>query len=257
VLVFVGESGHPLPGDPNPWSTLVAVCVPETASRDVSRRLFGKTLRVYGGRDPDGIELKASKLLNRRQFDRNPQRQAMVEELLHLFEVTPLSVFATRMRRPAIKPNWPAKRVDPPTRLLVERVELHMRNEHPGHYAKLIFDETDFGVDAARSAALRKFLHQTDEGRSVQQILDVPFFVASNTTPGIQLADIMAGALRHYQTLRDERRPLAGQWETTIERFYTLAGLKSHDQAVGPRTFPGLYTMPDNYYVTPPWRGKL
>ena len=257
VLAFIDESGYALPSDASPWSTLAAVCVPEAASREMNRRLYAKVRAVYPNSDPLTIEIKAANLLNRHQFERSPQRQAMVAELIQLFESTTVSVFAIRIRRPIAKPNWPAKRVDPPTRLLLERIELHMRAEHPGQFAKLVFDEMSVGTDAARSAAMRTFMHATDEGKSCRQVLDFPFFVSSSDTPGIQMADIMAGAIRHYQILRDARVPMTGPWESAIGRIQQIADRASKTFQIGGLTYPGLYTMPDSYFAVPPRRGRL
>lgn len=223
----------------------------------MSRRLHAKVRAVYPGKDPLTIELKAAHLLNRRQFEHSPQRQQMVSEIIQLFESTALSIFGIRMRRPTTRPNWPARRVDPPSRLLSERIELHMRTHHPGRFAKLVFDETSRGTDAARSAAMRSYMHQTEEGRSWRQILDLPFFVSSSNTPGIQLADLMAGAIRHYQVLRDERTQLVGPWPSTIGRLQQIAERHTEDVVVDTRTFHGLYTMPEAYFASPPRRGAL
>lgn len=127
-----------------------------------------------------------------------------------------------------------------------------MRQDHPGVFAKLVFDETDYGNDSARSKGIRRFMHSTDEGRCWKQVLDVPFFVASTITPGIQLADFMAGAIRHHQILRDASSTWASEWERAIWQLADLATAKSHDFVVGTDTYYGLYTMPDRYYSNPP-----
>jgi hypothetical protein len=127
-----------------------------------------------------------------------------------------------------------------------------MRRDHPETFAKLVFDETDYGNDSARSKAIRKFMHSTDEGRCWAHVLDVPFFVSSVMTPGIQLADLIAGAVRHHQILRDRRSGWLTEWEAAIKDLADLAAAKSSDFVVGSETYYGLYTMPDRYYARPP-----
>jgi hypothetical protein len=127
-----------------------------------------------------------------------------------------------------------------------------MRQDHPADFAKLVFDETSLGSDAARSRSLRTFMHSTNEGRCWNHVLDVPFFVSSSITPGIQLADIMAGALRHHEVLRESGSAWNTPWEAAILELRTLAARKSHDFAVGADTYYGLYRMPDRYYQRPP-----
>lgn len=253
ILAFIDESGYARPRDPSPWNTLVAVCVPESASRDLSRWLFSAVRAVYPNINPETYEVKAADLLARRQFEHSPERRRLVGELTDLVRRLPTSIFAVRARRPAATPNWPAARVDPAHRLLVERIELHMRQDHAGALAKLVFDETEIGNDSARSRSIRRFMHSTDEGRCWGHILDVPFFVSSAITPGIQLADFMAGALRHQQTLRDAGQLASGApWPTAIRTLGELAESKSSNFSVGAETYYGLYVMPDRYYANPP-----
>ncbi len=253
MLAYIDESGYPTPGDASPWNTLTAVCIPEHASRDLSRWLHATVRSVYPTMDPQTYEIKAAHLLNRRQFEHSQDRQRLVREVTGIMDRLPLSVFAVRARRPASPPVWPSSRVDPPHRLLIERVELHMRRDHaPDAFAKLIFDETNGGSDAARSRALRKFMHATDEGRCWTHVLDVPLFVSSHITPGIQLADLMAGTLRHYQILRDAQCAWESPWERAIQRLALLAAARTQDFDVNGEIYYGLYSMPDRYYDNPP-----
>jgi hypothetical protein len=230
----------------------VAVCIPEGSSRDLSRWLHAAVRAVYPTMDPQTYEIKAADLLARRQFEHSVERRRLVLEVTELLERLPISVFAVRARRPASLPSWPSAHVDPPHRLLIERIELHMRRDHAGSFAKLVFDETDMGNDAARSRSIRKFMHSTLEGRCWRQVLDVPFFVSSAITPGIQLADLLAGAVRHGQVVRDLGTTWSTEWERAIRRLGELAAAKSQDFAVGSETYFGLYTMPDRYYTRAP-----
>lgn len=252
MLAFIDESGYARPKDPSPWNTLAAVCIPEESSRDLSRWLHSTVRAVYPNVDPQTYEVKAVDLLGRRLYEHGPERRRLVAELTELITKLPISIFAVRARRPAADPLWPPSRVDPPHRLLVERIELHMRAAHKGRFAKLVFDETNPGSDAARSKAFRKFMHSTDEGRCWGQVLDVPFFVSSSITPGIQLADFIAGALRHHQILRDQRSRWATEWEIAIKALADLAATKTHNFEVGRDTYYGIYSMPDRYYLKPP-----
>ena len=121
----------------------------------MSRWLHAAVRAAFPATDPQVYEVKAATLLNRRQYEHSAERRRLVADVTSLMERLPLSVFAVRARRPVSPPAWPRTRVDPPHRLLIERIELHMRRAHePDAFAKLIFDETNGGSDAARSRAL-------------------------------------------------------------------------------------------------------
>lgn len=253
MLAYIDESGYATPTDPSPWNTLVAVCSPEEASRDLSRFLHSAIRAAFPSTNPQLYEIKAANLLNRRQFEHSPERRRLVDDVTRILEEIPVSVFAVLARRPAATPAWPSLRVNPPHRFLIERIELHMRDHHAtGRFAKLIFDETDVGNDAARSRAIRTFMHSTGEGRCWRHVLDVPLFVSSHITPGIQLADLMAGALRHHQILRDAGSTWTSPWEQAVARLAALAAARSRDFEVNGETYYGLYYMPDRFYDRAP-----
>lgn len=253
MLVYIDESGYPQPQDGNVWSTLTAICTPEKSSRELSRRLHAKVREVYPKVQADGYELKASVVLNRRQYEHMADKRKLVAEVTELLDTLPATVFSIMVRRPTHVPNWPKTQLDPRHRLLIERVELHMRKHYPDELAMLVFDETAASSDAARSRAIRKFMHQTKEGACLRHVVDVPFFVSSAITPGIQLADLLAGALRHYHTLRDEAgfKPRT-QWEKAVDRLAEVARKRSETFKVGEEEFQGLYAMPARHCMFPP-----
>ena len=252
MLVFIDESGALHPNDPSPRATLCAVCVPEGISRAFNQSLHDLVKTIYPSRDPMEMEIKAEKFLARRPFEYSAERRALVSAVSDLIESTPLAIYAVQMPRPTIVPNWPASMLRPHYRLLMERVELHMRAQEPDGFAKVLFDERDPGADAADSRSFRTFMSTTAEGKSWQHILDTPFFVSSDITPGIQVADLVAGALRHYIQLQDAHSAFTTDWERAVERLSDAARAKSRDFAMAGHTYFGLYFMPERYYAAPP-----
>lgn len=104
MLACIDESGYPTPGDLSPWNTLVAVCIPENASRDMSRWLHAAVRAAFPATDPQTCEVKAATLLNRRQYEHSTERRRLVSDVTSLMERLPLSVFAVRVRRPVSPP---------------------------------------------------------------------------------------------------------------------------------------------------------
>ena len=252
MLIFVDESGDPHPADSNLRSTLLAVCIPEVWSHDFNGRLHAAIKAVYPTKSPYEVEVKADRFLARSRYEHTAQRRELIRGISEIIETCPIGVFSIQMARPAAVPNWPALRLTPPYRLLIERVELYMRRTEPNGLAKMIFDERNLGVDAAISRCFRSFIHATGEGRSWRHILDVPFFVASAITPGIQVADLLAGATRLYLDLRDQGSPFATEWELAVLRLQEAARAKSMNFTVNHETYYGMYFMPDRYFAHPP-----
>ncbi len=252
MLVFVDESGGLNPNAAEPWAVLCAICLPEEHSRTFNEQLHTFVRSVYPAKDPFDMEIKAEKFLARKPFEYSAERRQLVAGILDLVERSPVAVFAVQMPRPAVVPNWPRGVMPPHFRLLTERIELHMRQTEPQGLAKILFDERDSGADAADSRSFRTFMSTTDEGRSWRHILDTPFFVSSNITPGIQVADLFAGGLRHHQQLRSANSTFASEWEQTVRRLNNIAIAKTVDYPMGGYTYYGLYFMPERYYASPP-----
>ncbi len=252
VLIFVDQSGDAHPSNAGLWSVLMGVCIGEPLSRELTRLLHTAVRAIYPDRSPYEIEVKAEKLLSRRQFEHVTQRRQLVTRVAEIVEAFPFTVFAVQMRRPSVAPAWPSLRLSPPYRFLTERVELQMRNAEPGGLAKMVFDERDLGSDAATSRCFRSFIHATAEGASWRHILDVPFFVASAITPGIQIADLLAGAVRLHLELATPGYVPGSDWERAVDRLWRATRAKTRDFVVGGETYFGMYFMPDRYYADPP-----
>jgi len=226
--------------------------LPERISRDFNQSLHDIVKTIYPSKSPMEMEIKAEKFLARKPFEYSAERRALVSAVADLIDATPLAIYAIQMRRPTIPPNWPAGVLSPHYRLLMERIELHMREQEPDGFAKVLFDERDPGADAADSRSFRTFMSTTAEGKSWQHVLDTPFFVSSDITPGIQVADLMAGAVRHYIQLHDAHCAFTTEWERAVRRLDEVARTKSRDFSMAGYTYFGMYFMPERYYATPP-----
>ena len=77
--------------------------------------------------------------------------------------------------------------------LLCERIENYMRECHPKHCAVIIVDDVSPQTNAALAGKHAYFLEKyTTAGLSIRQILEMPLFVRSELSEGVQLADLCA-----------------------------------------------------------------
>lgn len=87
--------------------------------------------------------------------------------------------------------------------LLIERVEWFLKTEHPKHKALMIVDNTSKQMN--RSLAMKHSYFQregTSSGSLIPHIVELPMFVESNLSNGVQLADLCAYNV--YRAFRDE-----------------------------------------------------
>ena len=81
--------------------------------------------------------------------------------------------------------------------ILLERIQHHMRNHHHKHNALIIMDDT--GPQLNRRIALMHslLLNIGNDNMDFRNIIEYPFFVSSELSNGVQLADLVAYSIYH------------------------------------------------------------
>lgn len=86
--------------------------------------------------------------------------------------------------------------------LLVERVEWFMRNEHRRHRAVFVVDDTNRQMNRSLAEKHSHFQREgTSSGQRIGHIVELPMFVESSLSNGVQLADLCAYNV--YRVFRD------------------------------------------------------
>ena len=88
-----------------------------------------------------------------------------------------------------------ANQLERPFFFLFERIDLFMKENHPGLKAKLIFDDRGIQVNKAISKSVSNFFHKSHAGQAFDSIIKIPLFAISTESVGIQLADMTAYVL--------------------------------------------------------------
>ena len=242
MLVFVDESGHPHRKDENPSPVVVAACIREQEVRRVSASLFSLKRRLLGN-DRADAELKAAQLLNRRTFRRVAEKRELVESFFHQLDSMNTTVFAIVMERPLSDLPTNGNHLPNQFRYLLQRAN-ELANEEDD-YATIMFDGngSQFGGLAPRFAS---YLFRSNEGRQLDRIVDAPYFVDSRLTTGIQIADMVAGAVRIYEELNEaDGFGEDDLFASAIERYYRLARRCTRDFETPKGRLSGFYRMPE------------
>lgn len=116
--------------------------------------------------------------------------------------------------------------------MLVERVEFFMWREHPKHSAVLVAD--DMGKNENIGLAMRhaRFLERsTTAGRRLKHIVEMPLFVRSELSEGVQLADLCGYSV--YRALRSNEREYK-YFRLVQERFIRGNNGKCHGLKIHP-----------------------
>ena len=214
---------------------------PEWESRSIARQLFGIKRSLLGD-DRAGEELKANKVLNRRTFNRRPELRELVEEVFDQIQNLDITIFAVVMEKP--EQVIPRDTVFLPQqyRYILQRVNALLTGEKSMAFVLVDGDGSQYG---GLSAKLDRFLNRSHEGRAMANVVDTPYFVDSRYTMGIQIADLVAGAIRQYweaDLFRDPRP--SDPYLRAVARYYRTIESKTRDLTTH-EGYPlrGIYSM--------------
>ncbi len=198
MLVFLDETtrtserGHSL-------GALCGIAIPEQLFADVTADVYSMKYSSFGEAFAKEHELKGSLLLKRKNFreaDRPGARATLtfVTDLLRYIvrrQFVTFGVVCFNEAMASFRCDDP-HRLDVTYRALFERLDTYMRNAFPGRHAKIVFDDVDYGSNAARSAAIANFFNRTVIGRGYDTIIRTPFFAVSQAqNVGLELADVV------------------------------------------------------------------
>ncbi len=253
MLVFIDESGQPHPKDTSQRPVILAVCIAEQDVRFISGRIYGlkRSLDMQ-----ESMEIKAVRLLNRGTFRRIPEKREFVEAFFDLVRNLPVTVFGIVMQRPQTVP--PESSILPSQfRFLLERINMYA--ESCNEMATILFDGDGKSQYGGLSAKFNNYLHRSVEGASYIRITDAPFFVDSNITSGIQIADMAAGVVRLYtENTLFRGTPVGAPFLSAVRRYYDVISSKTVDQqSAEGYARHGLYRMPERELYATAVIGKL
>jgi len=209
MLVFIDESEWPKPSALGGYTVWAAVALQPQLSKAFSRELFNLERKFWRISEPHEFEIKGRMLLNRRALT-SPKKMEFIEEVLSLCKHYHLLAFAVGMQQieetMLVGFSSEEARIFRVYHYLLERVEAMMQESYPEDMAMVLLDSADKEANKHRTIAFGNFLYGHEAGKSMQKIVETPFFVSSSLTPGIQIADLFAYALAQQNLGRKEAK---------------------------------------------------
>lgn len=236
MLVFIDESGHPIPTDSAKRPVLLAFCVKPSEIGEITRRIHTIKLDIMGNGD---LEIKAKDIINRGTLKKNhTKKMDLVDRIIDLIDGYDVGIFSIVMKKPSVAQLITPEFFPNHFSLLLQRVNQYAELKRTS--AMLIFDDrSDAGV---LSKGFYNFIFKSARGQSLNRIIESVHFVDSKYTPGIQLADLFAGITRNYYETREDSDSEYGKW---IERLYLSIIRKTKNFRRNGCTNYGFYQMPE------------
>ncbi|GAB4498670.1 MAG: hypothetical protein OHK0052_12380 [Anaerolineales bacterium] len=245
MLAFIDESGSIHLKDSNPFSVLLAVCMPERVHRGVSRQLYSIQNMILGDANR---ELKAVDLINRRTFVRVHHKKDLIDKIFQALSSLDVAIFAVIVPRPAHPLNLPENYLPKPHTFLLQRINAWA--ERNNQEAILIYDGNGMNVQGINMAlSIRNYIFRVAEYNNIlRRLVDTPLFVDSKITPGIQLADLSASIVRQYEQFANSDTSKNDPYFLDIQRYYRIIRSKTIDGLLSDHGKPlfGFYRMQES-----------
>ncbi|MFX4262941.1 DUF3800 domain-containing protein [Pelotomaculum propionicicum] len=246
MLAFTDQSGNIHRNAPETRPVLLTLCMMENEVGDLTRRIHNIKERIFGLDDQEKPrEIKAINLINPKSITRRTNNKQLADEVINLMPSYNVAVFAAVMERPDI--NLPRENADilpNRYRFLLERVGFVASEKRS--YALLVYDEES--QEKLMWKAINNYLFKHPTGKNLR-VLEMPLFVKSVITPGVQVADLMAGIIRHYfERCLDKREPEEPFEKWLCELFSIIRSMSvDYINERGTKNY-GIFQMAKNNY---------
>lgn len=250
MLAYIDESGIAHYHDSTKRPVLLAVCISEELHRTIAGRVHRWRKDLPNAFAWRVGELKGHMLIKPRIFKKFPSDRDLVDRAFDLILESDIAIFAVIMNHPRKDRNLAAGILPFEYRRIIQRVNLYMQHEHEHDMAVLVFDGKGTGlIPGGLAPAVEAFLFRSEEGRSYRNVVESPLFVDSKITPGIQLADLAASAVRQFYEKKLHLHTPSGRdpFLLALSRYNEILQSKTRDYEVGPSRHYGFYRMPSPF----------
>lgn len=254
-FLFVDESGHDRRA--SPYEVLAGVAIQDRDLWNLVRAVQDAEYRHFGARYSDGHdELKAKRLLKRKTYrlaaqmpplpldertslakvlleqSAPPTRrgltalgQAKIAYVEDLFDIC--SRFRCKVFASIVTPSTPALPAADYLRkdyaYLFERFFYFLEDTDPAASGVVVFDELDKTQSHVLVGQMDRYFKRTQKGRQrAGRIIPEPFFVHSDLTTGVQLADLVAYVVSWGFRTGDMTRPPRAELASLVDRVCQL-----------------------------------
>ncbi len=251
MLAFVDVSGDPY-GAPekSPWIAAHTVCIRKRSVYNITAALhrLKRDILVNEYLEIKSTDLVNKSTLNNLHLEKTKFLQSTVEQCLDHCDCKHAAiVFENTGKNQKSNDNrLPQHYID-----LLWRIEAIAR-EWKVNDALVIIDNNTRKVDKSLAFAFNNYIYRSGGGDKLTKILPVPLFADSETTAGLQLADISAGIIRNYYKNKLHLNGILPDsvFLEKLNEYYSIIKKRSiNSSRISGFSIYGIFNPPNNYSV--------
>lgn len=215
--------------------TLAALAIPRDSYNGIEDRLFWLASKYFGSQNARERETKGKQLLSPYEFRREASgtqsnKLMYAQELLEDLRRRNVRAFASVVtsEKEVDLLCEDADHLDRPYFYLMERVNAYLQEMGGEVMGSMIFDDRGLPLNSSVAIAYRNFLTRSKTGRSFSALLRTPFFAYSNSSAGLQLADLVCSVINRYHTSRNASHRIPAFF-STVRKFVWTAKQATED----------------------------
>lgn len=189
----------------------------------------------------EALEIKATDFINKNTLtNKNLNKSKFIDKVLS--DIIPVyKISAVVIKNKPIVKKFKSGKLPYHYILLMQRINeiAEMQSKH----ALIIFDNEARTVDRWTAIAFNNYLFRSERGKQLDRIIEMPIFADSAMTPGLQIADIVAGIIRHYYNRKLDKTSPNSPEEREFKSCFDI--VQKHFAKT--RKYPSLYVAPDDY----------
>lgn len=249
MLAFIDVSGDPygLP-EKSPWIAIHAICIKKRSIYDITATLHRHKRDILTN---EYIEMKSTDLVNKSTLnhpylDKARFLQTTMEQCIDHVDCKHAAI---------VFKNSGSNQKSDDNRLPKHYIDILWRIESiarawGANDVVVVIDNNARKTDKHLAIAFNNYIYRSSGGNQLTHILPVPIFADSETTAGLQLADISAGIMRNYflHSLYTLDTP-SSAFHDRIKEYYSLIKARSIDSRVGNYSVNGIFSPTNEYKV--------
>lgn len=179
-----------------PYIVASAVCVRQHLIGDITRVLHNLKRDILLN---ETLEYRANSFINKSTLSHPELNKHLFNERVfeRCFGSGDCQCFAVVIPNRDIRPSFQTDHLSKHYIYLIQRIQ-KLAEEYQRPKAIIAIDNEQRKVDKRVAYAFSNYLYRTAGGTQMDRILEIPLFVDSEMTIGIQLADAAAGVIRLY-----------------------------------------------------------